>query len=119
MTASSICILAGIGLLLTENIFNKGYTAILLTTLGVQIGFFGVYTKTYLATRYDEEPTWLGNLYNIFQIKHAVLLCFILLTGGVIALIHPAIVDSTGFTLFLVAMLAAFNSLYISELSLQ
>ncbi len=119
-----ITILGILSLLLGSQIgwlFKTATFKIFFPIIGLQIIFLGLFSKTYLYTKLNQENKFLKRFYQIFSLKHAILIGGIFLLVPIIFkiiglgqnLFDPLLVEA------ILGIQIIFNSIYLSELSIK
>lgn len=113
-----------IGLFLGEKIkgiFNLATVKNLFPIFGLQIIFLGLFSKTYLYTKFKQENEFLKRFYQTFKLKHALFLGFFLIivpvifkiTGTANDFLNPLLIS------ILIGLQIIFNSFYLANLSIE
>src|SRR6056297_2144865 len=124
ITGGIIIIIGTISLFLGNqigNIFETATFKIFFPIIGLEIIFLGLFSKTYLYTKLNQENKFLKKFYKIFSLKHAIFISIIFLLIPIIFKILN--LDQNYFNqLFVSAIFGIqiiFNSIYLSELSIK
>jgi glycosyltransferase involved in cell wall biosynthesis len=104
-----------------NEIFNSATFKILFPIIGIQIIFLGLFSKTYIYRKFKQENMFLKKFYKIFHLKHAFIFGILLI---IIPIILKILNDSRNiFDILLVSSIIGiqiiFNSLYLSQLSIE
>ncbi|MFA6364928.1 MAG: glycosyltransferase family 2 protein [Candidatus Paceibacterota bacterium] len=114
--------IGGVGLSETQGGFlNSATIRVLFPILGVQILFFGLFAKTYLAVHFHESNAFIQKLYTHYTLKSALLVSAILiLVSLVFKLLEPSLLPFDALLVStIIGLQIAFNSLTLSTLSIQ
>ncbi len=124
VTGGILFALGALGLSLNEaggTFLNAATVKILFPLVGVQMFFVGLFAKTYLHTRFEEDVPFVRKFYATFRLKTA-------LTAGAVLILIPLALkllgaDAGAFDALLVSAIAGFqilsNSLILSTLSIK
>lgn len=102
-------------------LFNLATVKILFPLIGIQILFAGLFAKTYLYLKFEEEKEIFNSFYKIFKLKTAILTGTLLVVAPItFKLFLPSVLSfDVLLVLVILGLQIFFNSLILSTLSIK